>query len=121
MKLKFEPYEFGFSLKNSIPIKNLKEDDFIDVSPHIDFLVTKEGEVAFVNWPFLKNPIQELELEISFLKKNHIPGQYEVPELNLKNATFVEVLESVKRYYEKNLRRKHNEKIRRKLGYTSHD
>jgi hypothetical protein len=103
MKLKFEPYEFGFSLKNSIPVENLKEDDFVDISPHIEFLVTKEGEIAFVDWPFLERPVRELEVEISFLKKNRIPGHYEVPELGLKDATFVEVLEAVRDYYARKL------------------
>ena len=40
-----------------------------------------------------------LEVEISFLKKNRIPGRYDVPELGLENATFVEVLEAVRDYF----------------------
>ena len=99
MRLNFKPYEFGFTLENSIPSEELQEDRFVDVSPHIEFLVTKEGEVAFVDWPFLKDPLQELEVEVTFLKKNLIPGRYDVPELGLKDATFVEVLEAIRDYY----------------------
>ncbi len=99
MRLEFKPYEFGFILTNSIALEKLKEANFTDVSPHIEFFLTKNGEIAFVDWPFLNNPLKELEVELSFFKKQHISGRYEVPELGLKNATFVEVLEAIRNYY----------------------
>ena len=105
MQLNFRSHEFGFTLKNKVPLKNLKEGNFEDISPYIELLVTSENEVAFVEWPFFENPLKEIEVELPYFRKNSIPGRYDVPELGVKNATFVEVLEAVKRYYEKNLKK----------------
>jgi hypothetical protein len=45
-----------------------------------------------------------LETEINYA--DEIPGLYTVPELGVKNATFKEVLEAVKKYYEAKLSQK---------------
>ena len=52
----------------------------------------------------MSSPIEDLEFELSYLKdKVEVPGLYTVPELGVENATFKEVLEAVKRYYEEKL------------------
>ena len=105
MKLYFKSYRFGFILKSDRSLEVLKEDSFRDIALYIDILVTEKEEIAFVNWPFLKDPLKEIETELKYFKKISIPGLYDVPELGVKNATFVKVLEAVKKYYEKKLRR----------------
>jgi len=47
------------------------------------------------------DPVDQLDVEIGYASQ--IPGRYTVPELGVENATFKEVLEAVKRYYEKKL------------------
>ena len=101
MKLRFKEQPFGFTLEaEGINKDKLKEVMFKDVAPYIDFYTTQSGEIGFVSWPFFEKPIRELEIEMKYLNQNDIPGRYDVPELGIKNATFVKVLEAIKKYYQ---------------------
>ncbi len=100
MKLEFKEQPFGFTLEaEGINRDELKEVEFEDVAPYIDFYATQSGKIGFVSWPFFENPIRELEVEIGYLRQNNVPGRYDVPELGIENATFVEVLEAIRKYY----------------------
>jgi hypothetical protein len=55
----------------------------------------------------MSSPVEDLRFELSYMKDRiEIPGLYTVPELGVKNATFKEVLEAVKKYYEAKLSQK---------------
>ena len=84
MQLNFRSHEFGFTLKNKVHLKNLKEANFEDISPYIELLVNSQNEIAFVEWPFFENPLKEIEVELPYFKKVSIPGRYDVPELGVK-------------------------------------
>ena len=99
MRLKFEPDEFDFLLVGPEPEENLEELDSGEIGLYIDVLVNKKGEVGYLYWPFLDIPLKELDIEISCFKKVNIPGHYDVPELGLKDATFIEVLETIRDYF----------------------
>ena len=59
-------------------------------------------EVVFFDFVFFDgDPLRQIEIEMECA--NEIPGLYTVPELGVENATFKEVLEAVKRYYEEKL------------------
>ena len=101
MRLEFKEQPFGFTLEaEGVNRDGLEEVEFENVAPYIDFYATQSGEIGFVSWPFFEKPIRELEVEIEYLRQNNIPGRYDVPELGIENATFVEVLEAVRRYYQ---------------------
>ena len=62
----------------------------------------KSREIVFFDFVFLDGDFShQLDVEIGYASQ--IPGRYTVPELGVENATFKEVLEAVKRYYEKKL------------------
>jgi hypothetical protein len=62
-------------------------------------------EVVFFDFVFFDGDLmRQLDIEISYA--DEIPGLYTVPELGVKNATFKEVLEAVKKYYEAKLSQK---------------
>ena len=99
MRLKFEPGEFDFALVGPEPEETLEELSSGEIGLHIDVLINEKGEIGYLYWPFLNNPLRELEIEILYFRRAEIPGRYDVPELGLKNATFIEVLEAVQRYF----------------------
>ena len=62
----------------------------------------ESGEIVFFDFVFLdRNLSHQLDVEINYASE--IPGRYTVPELGVEDATFKEVLEAVKRYYEERL------------------
>jgi hypothetical protein len=103
IRLKFEGYMGGFLLKDP-HIKDVDslgeleelECEFFEVATGID----KEGKIRYFHFELWKSPNQVEDL-IEHPLISQIPGLYTVPELGVENATFKEVLEAVKRYYEK--------------------
>ena len=47
-----------------------------------------------------KNIQETMDWHIQQARRLNIPGRYDVPELGIENATFVEVLEAIKKYYQ---------------------
>ncbi len=46
-----------------------------------------------------RNILETLKQHLQEARRLNIPGRYDVPELGLKDATFVEVLEAIRDYY----------------------
>ncbi len=46
-----------------------------------------------------KNIQETMDWHIQQARRLNIPGRYDVPELGIENATFVEVLEAIRKYY----------------------
>ena len=102
VKLEFKGYMDGFLLKDP-QVKDIDslgeleelEYEFFEAATGID----EAGRIRYFDFELWKSPEQ-----INSLIKNplisKIPGFYTVPELGVENATFKEVLEAVKRYYE---------------------
>ncbi|OMH40208.1 hypothetical protein [Desulfurobacterium indicum] len=103
--LHFEDRELAFALDSG------KEGEGVDFSGEFgDNIYDDNGVICFYNYAFrslngegdvfreLKGLIEDVELF-----ENQIKGLYTVPELGVENATFKEVLEAVKRYYEEKL------------------
>ncbi|OAQ20026.1 hypothetical protein [Thermosulfurimonas dismutans] len=62
-----------------------------------------EGRIVGYSLAFIKDPVYDLNICLSEARRLNIPGRYEVPELGLKDATFVEVLRAVRDYYARKL------------------
>jgi len=102
IKLEFKSYMDGFLLKDP-QVKDIDslgeleelEYEFFEVATGID----EARRIRYFDFELWKSPEQ-----INGLIKNpiisKIPGLYTVPELGVENATFKEVLEAIKRYYE---------------------
>jgi hypothetical protein len=107
--LKFRDRELGFVLESKL------EDNGIDFSGEFgDAIYDFDGHIVFYNYVFRSlngegDIFRELQGLIKDVKlfENQIKGTYTVPELGIKNATFKEVLEAVKRYYEEKLTQIH--------------
>jgi len=103
VKLNFISYEdnSGFVLKDlSVDVNKLKEfkeleREFFEASTAID----EEGRIRYLNFDMWSPAL--LSHLVNHPLISCIPGSYTVPELNLREATFKEVLEAVKDYYEK--------------------
>jgi len=108
VKLEFEDYTAGFSLKDP-KVKDVDslgeleelELEFFEAATGID----EEGRIRYFDFELWKSPDQVKDLLESPLI-SQIPGRYTVPELGVENVTFKEVLEAVKRYYEEKLSQK---------------
>jgi hypothetical protein len=97
MFLHFEDVKSGFRLKAD----KVGNKEFPFPSLLVEVLTNDQGEVTFVDWVFMSSPDEDLRLELSYMENRiEIPGLYTVPELGVENATFKEVLEAVKKYYE---------------------
>lgn len=101
VKLKFEADDGGFLLKDT-GIKDVNglseleelEREFFEASTAID----EKGRVRYFHFELWKSPEQLKDLiKSSLLSK--IPGLYVVPELNLENVTFKEIIRAVAEYY----------------------
>lgn len=103
MLLHFKDVKSGFRLKAN----SIGDREFPFPSLLVEVLTNKRGEVTFIDWVFMSSPIEDLRLELSYAKDRvEVPGHYTVPELGLKDVSFREVLEAVKRYYEEKLTQK---------------
>ncbi|WP_457569255.1 hypothetical protein [Desulfurobacterium sp.] len=108
MKLHFEESPVGFKLESDYD----REDSLIGYYSYNPFSAQadahpKTREVIYFSLVFYYpdvDPIEQLDVEIKYA--DEIPGLYTVPELGVKNATFKEVLEAVKKYYEVKLSQK---------------
>ncbi len=105
VKLSFKDMELGFALESDL------EGNGVDFSGEFgDAIYDLDGHIVFYDYAFrslngegdifreLENLVRDVELFGSQIK-----GLYTVPELSVENATFKEVLEAVKRYYEEKL------------------
>ncbi len=63
----------------------------------------EKGEVVGFSETFMEKGLEPLSYYIQEARRLNIPGRYDVPELGLKDATFVEVLEAVRDYYVRKL------------------
>jgi hypothetical protein len=106
MILHFEDVKSGFRLKAG----KVGSREFHFSSLLVEVLTNDKGEATFVDWVFMSSPIEDLRIELNYAKNIKIPGLYTVPELGIENVTFVEVLESVKKYYEEKVSQKHSTK-----------
>jgi len=106
--LHFEDRELAFALDSGM------EGEGVDFSGEFgDNIYDNNGVVCFYNYAFRSlngkgDIFKELENLVKnvALFENQIKGRYTVPELSVENATFKEVLEAVKRYYEEKLTQK---------------
>lgn len=62
-------------------------------------LYAPDGHIVAVSETFTGDVIKLLNIYIQEARRLNIPGRYDVPELGLKDATFVEVLEAIRDYY----------------------
>ena len=65
-------------------------------------LYDQDGHIVYLTETFVDFP-EPFEDYIREARRLNIPGRYDVPELGLKDATLVEVLEAVKRYFQSRL------------------
>ena len=108
IKLEFEDYTTGFLLKDP-QVKSVDslgefdelEQEFFEAATGIN----KTGRIRYFKFELWKSP-EQIEDLIESPLISQIPGLYTVPELGVKNATFKEVLEAVKKYYEAKLSQK---------------
>ena len=105
VRLHFEDFGFGgFRLEDrTVDYLNLPEFEELTAHyPEIETAIDKEGNIHLFTFEIWQS-IDQLDdlLEDPLLSK--IPGIYTVPELGVENATFREVLEAVKKYYEARL------------------
>jgi hypothetical protein len=105
IKLRFEDYTAGFLLEDPQveDVDSLEEFEeleqyYFEASTGID----EAGRIRYFDFELWKSPAQ-LEGLIKNPLISQIPGLYTVPELGVRNATFKEVLEAVKKYYETKL------------------
>ena len=107
--LRFREYADGFVLENP---ECEREEALIGFYSYNPFSAQADAhpetkEIVYFSLVFYYpdiEPIEQLETEINYA--DEIPGLYTVPELGVKNATFKEVLEAVKKYYEAKLSQK---------------
>lgn len=99
MILNFKDIGSGFKLVNSsIEEKDLKSED----TEMFDYMDKYENEVAlcFVSFiPDLNNFLKYEDKNIEYTAKEKHEGTYTVPELNIENKSFIEVLKAVYGYY----------------------
>ncbi len=101
VKLHFENKGYGFVLEDKAfsGDRTLLEDYELG-----DFaFYNGNGEVVVMMETFTGSGLHPLNYYIREARRLNIPGRYEVPELGLKDATFVEVLEAVRDYYARKL------------------
>ena len=96
-RLSFTDFEGGFFLKNE-SLKGVKEYEG-DIGLWSEF--SEDGVFLSMEFqPCGRGLDEELKEEIKTAHRLNIPGRYDVPELGIKNATFIKVLEAIKKYYE---------------------
>ncbi len=96
-RLSFTDFEGGFFLRNE-SLKSTKECEGA-IGLWSEF--SEDGVFLSMEFqPCSKGFDEELEEDIETARRLNISGRYDVPELGVENATFVEVLEAVKRYYQ---------------------
>jgi len=59
----------------------------------------KEQNIVYLDFAFRNNPKSDIDSIIEDVGEYNIQGTYDVPELNLKGVSFVDVLNSVKEHY----------------------
>jgi hypothetical protein len=106
--LHFEDFGFGgFRLEDrTVDYLNLPElEELTAHYPEIETAVDKDGNIHLFTFEIWQS-IEQLDDLLEDPLLSEIPGLYTVPELGVKNATFKEVLEAVKKYYEAKLSQK---------------
>ena len=98
IKFSFEDWGEGFTLIGDVPddLWDKGQEDYPlgDLSLH-----DEKGRIFFLE-DVLKEPIyRAFDFYLQEARRLNIPGRYDVPELGLKDATFVEVLEAIRDYY----------------------
>jgi len=68
-------------------------------------LYASDGHIVYLSETFI-NGLEPLDYYIQEARRLNIPGRYDVPELGLKDATFVEVLEAIRNYYARKFKQK---------------
>lgn len=104
MLLHFRDYGPGFTLgeEKELDSRNEKLEDIIyEEFPEYIILVNDSNEIEFLDYYFVGDiPISSnIDLFKNFVGNLPIKGLYTVPELNLENVTFNEVLKAVKDYF----------------------
>jgi hypothetical protein len=108
MILHFEAGDMYFQLEDrSVDVLSLPEhEELMSYYPEAETAVDSDGNLRFFGFELWGSPEQQLNDLICDPLISQIPGLYTVPELGVKNATFKEVLEAVKKYYEAKLSQK---------------
>ena len=103
MLMRFKDFDAGFQLGDYKKLKNRNqkfEKIFDEQLPESSILVNGNDEIEFFKEYFAgDNLIGGLNWLLQIVNDLPIKGTYTVPELNLKDATFKEVLEAVRNYY----------------------
>lgn len=83
--------------------KNLSDKYSGEIGDNV--LVNRNREIILYSYAFADDAVKELELEIGYLvnQNKKIKGKYTVPQLNLKDVSFKEVLEAIRHYYRQKL------------------
>ncbi len=94
--LKFWDSGEGFSLYDPTLVDELEYEDyeFAEKALH-----DEKGAIELFRHTFITDMRKELDSIVQDARRLNIPGRYDVPELGIENATFVEVLEAVRKYY----------------------
>ncbi len=95
--LRFWDSGAGFSLYDPELTDELEYEDY-EIAEKA--LHDEKGTIALLRHTFITDTEKELSSIIQDARRLNIPGRYDVPELGIKNATFVEVLEAVRKYYQ---------------------
>ena len=101
IRLHFEDRGYGFILEDRTfrgdrtTLEDYELGDFA--------LCRGEGEVVVMMETFGEEGLRPLDHYIEEARRLRIPGRYDVPELGLEGASFVEVLEAVRNYYARKL------------------
>ena len=98
LTLQFKEDSAGFHLVAPEPVEVFDS----DLTGEIGHQVCEDGRgnIAEYSLAFYQDPVKELANWIDEARRLNIPGRYDVPELGIENATFVEVLEAIKKYYQ---------------------
>ena len=97
IRLHFEDKGYGFILEDETFKGNRASLDDYELG---DFaLHNGHGELVVMMETFTERGPKPLGRYIQEARRLNIPGRYDVPELGLKDATFVEVLEAIRDYY----------------------
>ncbi len=98
IRLNFWSGPAGFSLKDADfkgDLFSLKDYEVIGDQA----LYAPDGHIVFLSETFFNSSLEPFEFYLQEARRLNIPGRYDVPELGLKDATFVEVLEAIRDYY----------------------
>ena len=103
VRMKFKDWGEGFVLSSLNADDSVWEEALENYALGDLSLCDRKGRIIFLEDTLKSSGLRPFFYYISEARRLNIPGRYEVPELGLKDATFVEVLEAVRDYYARKL------------------